>query len=84
MRVLAILFCAFAFGTAAQAQSRAMVHQWLVNSCMASGGDARGCSCYASAMLSVASQYDVAEMLAGRITPNMERADPQARARCGL
>jgi hypothetical protein len=84
MRILAILFCALAFATSAQAQSDAMVHQWLVNACMASGGDARACDCYAGAMLSVASPYDRSEMLAGRITPNMERADPEAKARCGI
>jgi len=85
MRFLTVLLCAFAFATAAQAQSDATVHQWLVNSCVAGyHADSRACNCYASAMLGVASPFDRSEMLAGRVTPNMERADPSARASCGI
>lgn len=84
MRILTILFCALAFATSAQAQSDAMVHQWLVNACMASGGNAQACGCYASAMLSAATPFDRSEMLAGRVMPNMERTDPGAKAKCGI
>jgi hypothetical protein len=83
--VAAATFAAGAIGTTpASAQSQPTVVQWLANACMASGGNAAQCSCYAQVMLSNASPYDQSEMLQGRVTSNMEAVDPRAKAQCGI
>jgi hypothetical protein len=85
MRTLLLTFSALMVSSAALAQP---VQGMLINACLSQevnnpNGES-ACNCYASQMLAAATQFDISEMLQGRMTPNMNQMHPIAKANCGL
>jgi hypothetical protein len=85
MRTIAVSAILLLSSAVANAQDAPQVVQQLTALCMqASGADAQRCSCYANVVLGMLSPEDTIALLHGQETPNTERVNETAKARCGI